>query len=356
MNKSVFVPAVLLVLSVSVVAVSSVSQRDPTLASISNAEASGTKALYDWLQEQQFAVGTFDQPLTELSDDVKTLVIAAPTAQEITDEEVAALSQWVTAGGTLVYLSPSLALQPVMGKWLQLKMESTPPKPLTDIRGAAKVLMEGNVFTHVETLSLPSDYVLSSGRPDAVSVTADHSLWLVLIGSGAVVVAAQAALVQNNQLERGDNATFLANLTAKGLLVFDEFHHRPALTGHAARWTLLAFGLAAFLVTMGKRLGPVHPTSPHPSESTRSQVVALARLAETAQFDASLLQQARLQFRRWLWQTRGLDMTLSEADCLRRLQTVAALYTEAQVVFQSKALLRVTAAKARAIAFNAAKG
>ncbi len=333
-----FVMVALLMVALILGLVSSSDRSHSGIASIESAAPEGSAVLFAWLEASGRPVVAWRSALGELDRSIKTLIVAQPTAQEISSYEVEHLRQWVRAGGTLVYLSPRLGTQPAMERWLQLSSSkhttpgsllSTVTTPVADLRG-------------LNHLKLSSNTSFESQHPSATAMTADRRLWLILEGNGGVWLAPSASLLQNNRLDSADNAQFWLNLSARGPLAFDEFHHHAQLaSGGALILTLLPFLalLVALALTFGVRFTPARAPHPTPPASSQDVVSALAQVAARARLEGALKQTLDLQVRRWLSKHYGLALSLAPAVCTERLQSNPKTAAALNAFWQSKDLL-----------------
>lgn len=91
--------------------------------STSNAGGTGTRALFEYLQQKGTDVVRWKQPVSALSDKDEaqpaTFVIVGQTRHAVEKREAAAILRWVWSGGRLVVIdrSPSPTLLPTSGRW-----------------------------------------------------------------------------------------------------------------------------------------------------------------------------------------------------------------------------------------------
>jgi Domain of unknown function (DUF4350) len=300
--------------------VSSSDRSHAGFASVESAAPEGSGVLFTWLEASGRPVVALRHALDRLEPSIRTLIVAEPAAQEISEREVDFLRQWVTAGGTLVYLAPRLTAQPAMDRWLQLSSRklSAPENLLSTVTHAVADLRG---ITH---LRLSGTTAVESQHSGATAMTSDGRLWLILEGKGGVWVTRSTSLIQNNRLDVADNAQFWLNLSARGPMAFDEFHHHAQLAAGGnvlmAVVPLVAL-LLAFVLTVGVRFTPARTPSPTPPASSEDLVGSLAQVALRARLEGDLRQTLDIQVRRWLSQHFGLAMSLTPAACTQRLQS-----------------------------------
>ncbi len=325
MRKGPIVLAVLVLLSI----MASVAAQDPgsesPIPSITNNGPKGLGALAAWLSESGVQVIAHDAPLTQLPDETRVLVIAAPSGEEIRDDEVKALAHFVEGGGTLVYLMPRAAPQPSINEWLWLRAGPVAPlvtEPgLEDVGGTSvKVTFAAGLLAGAKRLRLSADRTLASSDEHAVPVTSEGAVWWVKRGAGEVWMAAGPDLAENARLELADNALFWAQLGRRGPVAFDEFHLHSGAS--VVPINLLVTGLQLgflamlFLWARATRLGPARdePASWH--RSSLEYVKAMASLTRAAGVEAELVISLKSEFRKRLRDDFGIPLEWSwdEAD------------------------------------------
>jgi hypothetical protein len=344
MNRNALLALGLAVLVTTVLAAIDVPK--PVVADPESPAPEGAKALVMWLQSANLSAHTFSSSLAEPPDNVKTIILAAPTARALEAAEVSRLQQWVQRGGTLVYLAVHPELQPELSQWLQLTM--TPREMTSNEQSPSVVTVNEGLFREVRRLRLSQKNRLSTNAPDAVSLTDDGALWLVPVEKGAVLFTADATLLQNNTLEQHDNARLWLALARQGPLAFATFYHSAGLARSSVRWWPLAFLVIALLLSLSKRLGPVHPAQPQPPPPASEHVFALTQLADRKETHHSLVEVVRLEFRRWLFRRHGISVEATQAECLKQLAHEPTLQVEANRVLRETNLVTVVAARIRA--------
>jgi hypothetical protein len=91
--------------------------------STSNAGGTGTRALFEYLQQKGVDVVRWKQPMSSLAEEGEakpaTFVIVGQTRHGVERREAAAIRRWVRRGGRLVIIdrSPDPALLPTSGRW-----------------------------------------------------------------------------------------------------------------------------------------------------------------------------------------------------------------------------------------------
>lgn len=302
---------------------------DSPIPSIANPGPRGAQVLHTWLVEKGARVQSFAAPLTAIPAGIEVLVIAAPVDREVSQEEVAALEQFVEAGGTLVYFSPRPArAQPAMTRWLALT-ETTAPLPevkdaaLGDV-GGASVAVESThpALKGVKQLRVSADSVVEAGAPGAVAV-AGKALWIQPMGKGEVWIAAGADLLENRRLDLLDNAQLWANFSTR-TIAFDELHFAAAKgPGWSANlWaSLLQFIFVAllFVAARAPRLGPARPTPTRQHRSTQEYLSSMGGLMRRAGVEAELKLALRDRLRRLMQERLGIPIALGAEEASRQL-------------------------------------
>ncbi len=358
MRKGPIVLAALVLLSI----VASVVAQDPgsesPIPSITNNGPRGLGALAAWLRESGVQVIAHDAPLTQLPAQARVLVIAAPSGEEIRDDEVQSLTRFVEGGGTLIYLVPRAAQQPAMNEWLWVLAGPVAPlvtEPgLEDVGGTTvQVTFAAGLLAGAKTLRLSADRTLTVNDEHAVPVTRDGALWWMKRGEGEVWLAAGPDLAENARLELADNALFWSHLAGRGPVAFDEFHLHSGAT--VVPVNLLVTGLqlgflaVLFLMARGMRLGPARDAPPSWHRSSLEYVKAMASLTRNSGVDAELVGSLKAEFRKRLREDFGIPLEWSweeaDAELARRGVTEAGVLISAandgDFVSVSQALARI---------------
>lgn len=267
---------------------------DSPLATVENRGPRGVAVLATWLSESGREVRVTDG---ELPEGVQTVVLAAPSADEYSPEQLEPLRRFVEAGGTLVYLVPRQAPQAALNRWLGVSTGEL--APLNDAPGVADV--GGSTVTvtgvpGVHTLRVSADRALHvEGGEEAAEYGV---LWTRQLGEGRVWLSAGADLAENARLELADNARFWSRLPSP--LAFDERHQRVsrALPINFAATGLQLLVLAGlFIWARGRRLGPPRDELTNTSVSTMSYVHALANLLRKSHVEPELVAALKRELR-----------------------------------------------------------
>ncbi|MEZ4674984.1 MAG: DUF4350 domain-containing protein [Caldilineaceae bacterium] len=306
---------------------------DPT-----SAAPDGLLALHLWLADMGYTVTEVNDSKFAVTAE-SALLIILPTRYAYTEEEAAAVEQWIVAGGTAVMIGPNRAddaliarfgVQP--GETTPLLSEVTPQQPIFD-----SALTAIDLTGELPTLDL-------SDAPAAVPILAADTGHVTAavqqIGAGTVWHLNRHHLFINEQLrDPGQAALFLAllrDVPPGGTVTFDRYHLVRTVTTATTTvqtlqewlyytpygWALL-FALAVtalFLVLQGRRLGPALPDQAEvrPREAAE-YIMAMANLARRARHHAVVAEHHKRRLKRKLGQRAHIPATLSDADFVRRL-------------------------------------
>jgi len=159
-----------------------------------------------------------------------------------------------------------------------------------------------------------------------VAILGDDDLASVLVatlGEGRVVLLADATIVQNERLDRADNARFAVNLVGdpNRTVMFIESVHGYTSTGLGAipstwKWTLAGLVIAAlvFMWARGRRLGPPEEPDRELAPARRLYVQAVAGTLKRTRNPAGAVQPLQARLRSRLGVQLGLNETPSEEE------------------------------------------
>ncbi len=315
--------------------------------SVDNPGPLGLRALYLYLQETGAPVSPLQEALdgATLTEEVRTVVMAAPVGRTVTQDEVDALRAWVSRGGTFVYLASrdTKVRQQALEDWLHLgkgpllpsEADGLPPEE-RDLTGTtARVWVPGGAARDLTRLRGSLDEGVSVGLPDAVPLAGARGaavLWRVLQGRGEVYVLAGADLAENRRLELLDNLRFWDALAARGPLVFDEYHHgagaKPEPPSARALWVFVAQGLLVgllYAVSRGTRFGPPRPQLVEKHRSSLEYIHSLGWLARRSKVERELVPELARHLRRLMHERLGISPSLSEDEAARLLEHTCGL-------------------------------
>jgi hypothetical protein len=309
-----------------------------------------------WLERQGVEVRVNRAPLTTLEPGTGTLIIAAPTQKNVSEDEITQVLRFVSAGGTLIYLAPRGETQRALARELDLVLVdrlASGGSP-TDQGGASPtVVLPGSLLAGVKTLSVSAGSTVVVADARAIGATSDGALWVQRRGAGEVWMGAGPDLAENARLELADNAAFWANVGARGPVIFDESHlvaaETPPLTTNLLA-SALQFGFLAlvFVAARAARLGPPRPSLAGRQRSAMESVRAMAALTRDAKVDAELLARLRAELRACLKERLGLAVTLPTSELVRALEAATPLgHDELETVFSGTDFLEASRALAR---------
>ncbi|MCE9637980.1 MAG: DUF4350 domain-containing protein [Planctomycetes bacterium] len=345
--------ALLLALAVLATAVvfGSSKNRDADLRATSwNDERRGAHALYLLLEDCGVPVARETAPPASIADSptARTIVVLAPS-WAVSKAEARSLLDWAAKGGRLVVVdAPStppaqmIDVDPLLhpagletknasGKGDDVKvLDGEWAADVADVHWSPRLVLHDRnaavapvVVTPAppgapatpsapnpaESTATPTDERASP--PETLVESADGPLVArVRFGAGEVVAIADAQLLANETLGRGDNALLVVRILsdpARSAVAFDEFHHGYTATGVRAgfverlagmvvhTWVGRAFLLVALagLVFAGGaavRLGAPLPEAAPPRRALREHADALGRLLEGAHASREVLE------------------------------------------------------------------
>ena len=201
----------------------------------------GTKAWRELLERSEVATQTWLRPLTDLTDDVRFVVVLDPTRPIRVDEQQA-LERWVRRGGRLViapFADPGAG--ELGARWTRATTAQTLESfgvtatdsgradatarpaaqcPLTD--DVSRVLIPTVGRLSVDEDAEGVEVLLTDDAGEIAAVAVRH-------GEGMAVVLAEVEILANATIRRVDNVVLAANLVfadgAPETVHFDEFHH-----------------------------------------------------------------------------------------------------------------------------------
>lgn len=307
-----------------------------SVPSVVNPGPRGLRVLSTWLKEAGADVRRGEVPLTEVPDDVATVVIPAPIASTVTGAEIEALRHLLTRGRTVVLLANRRGSLSQYAFLAKLRGGPTPPIlaiPKDGAGATAEVRFPVGLLAGARTLRVASEPQALVETHGAVALTEPPVLWAVPAGAGELYVALGADLIENARLDLADNAVIWRNAAARGPLWIDESHHQARATGRPTV-NLVASGLQVlvvafvFVLARGRRLGPPRAEPPPPLRSTAEYVDALAHMTLRARVDPELVEALRRQVRLTLQERLGLALSLPDAERARALSVTLGLEDE----------------------------
>ena len=285
-------------------------RHDTWLPSSFNPVGAGNMAFFQTLQDLNWPVERWREPLSRLSnygtDNVLIVIRSSIDAKDkFTEQEMDLLENWVRQGNTLVLLG-------ALGEWDDTRaflrqIGFTLPERVQSVSDFLRAFRgDKNQPIEIEpapgsnqtgTMVLPASTPLPLAFPaNAKILWADNNSPYVIdvpLGAGHVVCGASDRLLSNSYLGKGDNLAIVLRLLTPGgqpphHLFFEESHHgftavyaMIRLLGHpGVRFAgmLAVLGGLAFFGTSLVRFGPVIPLQRETGRSTLEFVDSIADL------------------------------------------------------------------------------
>nr|WP_225937120.1 DUF4350 domain-containing protein [Myxococcus sp. RHSTA-1-4] len=321
---------------------------ESVVPTVENTGPQGARALYLYLREGGRAVDAHTASLESLSPATRTVVLAAPRGQPVSEDEVSSLERFVRGGGTLVYLSPRELgqHQAALEDWLRLEAGPLMPASsrgldsnLADAGGTTvDVWIPAGPLRGLTGLRVSRDRGVRMGHEDAVPLAGlggAAAVWRWPLGSGEVYVLAGADLAENRRMELLDNLRFWDALSARGPLLFDEFHHQLAPPPPLSRgiWVFVAQVLAVgllYTVSRGTRFGAPRPLRVERHRSALEYVRSMGWLMRRAKVERELLPELDRSLRQLMQERLGIPLSLADADAARLMERGGTDYLEAK--------------------------
>ena len=314
MNKNITYIRVLLGI-ISLVVVLAFVNRAPRhvpgsawLPSSYNPVGAGNMAFFQTLQEMNWPVERWRDPLSQLSAYGTGNVLIVTRAKsrspvDFTEQEIDLLNEWVKRGNTLLLLGN-------LNSWddTRLLLKSIGFK-LFDKDDAMSDFFTAPLSSEKPSIELqssdagPDRLVVPASKPLPLGIPRDaHILWQqqglpyivdVPCGQGHIICGASASLLANSCLSEGDNLTHVLALIAPGGRVpghifFEESHHGFTAVYAVGRLLndpgvqfagmLALLGGLAFLGSALVRFGPIIPLQRESGRSTLEFVDSIADL------------------------------------------------------------------------------
>lgn len=315
MNKNLVYIRVLLVVVFIVVALAFANHAprhvpgNAWLPSSYNPVGAGHMAFYDTLQEMNWPVERWRDPLSRLSGygTGNVLIVTRANSRsplDFSDQEMDLLDAWVQKGNTLVLLGnlngwdDTRLLLDRIGFKLHEKDDS-----VSDFFTGSLSVEKQMVDLHPpndnpgEVLQVPSSKPLPLGIPTNAQILWQQQGLPYVVdvprGSGHIICGASASLLANTSLSRGDNLAHVLDLIAPGGRVpghifFEESHHgftavyavSRLLDDQGVRFAIMLalLGGLAFVGSALVRFGPVVPLQRESGRSTLEFVDSIADL------------------------------------------------------------------------------
>lgn len=338
-----------------VIGLSSGTSQLSMVPSVNNVGPRGLKVLATYLTEAGFDVRQGLTPLTELPDDVATVVIPAPVISTLDAADRQALRTVLERGKTVVLLpSRSASFQ----QWQGLADIRGGPRPVIQPQAVdgsgttAVVKFQVGALRGVTSLRLSADPGIRVATEGAVALTEPPLLWAVPGAPGELYVIAGADLAENARLDLADNLRFWTNLATRGPVWIDESHHAPRLEERPSV-NLWATGLqfiavaALFVLARGTRFGPPRDDPRGPRRSTTEYVEAMAALTARAGQEAELVAALRKHARLLMHDRLGVPLALPDTERPLALTAAGVDPNDARALFAELDFLRLSQCLAR---------
>ena len=348
-----------------------------------HAGATGTRALYELLNESGFSVMRWRETPQKLltQDKVKTFVIVGDTKLAIEQEEANHLLHWVARGGRLVLVDrrPEQFLLPPTEHWtvssrfvnlgfadidpanpdeMTNKVKAVSPAQPTLLTEKVEAVMPSR-FASVLTLSpeekeetatneTAGEEAVEEDELEAVDATevkqttsapvihlANNDGALLLdygYGSGRIVVLSDPYIFANGGIGLRDNLPLALNIltSSSGLIAFDEYHQgrgttRNAFVGYFSGTPVLALcGQIVLIVllvlwTRGRRFARPLPLPKVDRRSSLEFVASMAEVQQRARAYDLAVENIYSRTRRVLARYAGVDYNSSRSEIAARV-------------------------------------
>ncbi|HSB10331.1 MAG TPA: DUF4350 domain-containing protein [Blastocatellia bacterium] len=279
----------------------------------------GTLAFYTLLDESRYPVARFERPFTELKDHEPgtLLVISLPATRNPDEEEFAAVSKWVEAGGLLIIIDREIDVAVGDANIHTEPAESRSPlralQPTTFTRDVERVALS-EYATRVRVDSRSATYHYGD---DQAAVLADAA-----VGKGRVVLLTDPHIVANNGIAEADNVILALNLLVErpaGKIAFDEFHHgygssttsgglMAYFRGTPVPWMMAQAGLIVVLIvySYGRRFGRPLPLRRERRTTNLEFVSSMANITRLAEATDLAIENIYSEFRKRLCRFSGV--------------------------------------------------
>lgn len=337
----------------------------------------GTRALHDFLNESGYKVirwrETSERLLSDAGSLVDTFVVVGQTKLLFTEEEAAALQNWVAGGKRLVIIDRAIdtRLLPESGGWKVVSQLSSLPAIDTDpsdvkqmtenvtaFRAVQPTLLTTSVLTVMPSrfasrivihrpkkedddfnleepaLDVPQSYSSTLSKAPVVHVADQTGPILVdyTYGFGRIVILSDPYIVSNGGIRLNDNLQLAINTLSGmgGLIAFDEYHQGKGITENAfasyfAGTPVLGFAAQAALLillivwTNGRRFGRPLPLPHVDRRSSLEFVASMAELQERSRAFDLAIENIYTRTRRVLARYAGMDYNSPRSEIAARV-------------------------------------
>lgn len=281
----------------------------------------GTLAYHELLVAGGHRVSRYESPYTELKDSsINTLFIVAPNSSIVmTEEEIAALGEWVAGGGRAI----------IVDRFVRLEVDELTIETGSQITGAPKPVSVSPLTAGVERLKI-TEFATTVEDAEGLAVVhiasgANAMLIDRPYGAGFFTVLTEPYIIQNNGIREADNLALALNLPgsaeAAGAIAFDEYHHgfgsatgsgsgglRGYIAGTPVPWIIVQMALLGLVValTFGRRFGRPVPLHRERRTSALEFVSSMANIQRLARASDLAIENIYGHFRRRLCRYAGM--------------------------------------------------
>jgi Domain of unknown function (DUF4350) len=331
----------------------------------------GTRALHDFLNESGYKVMRWRESPEKLFGNsgsiIATFVVIGQIQVPFTEEEAAALHNWVSLGGRFVLIDravdgqlvpesrgwsvtsktfgmPALDTDPADAKQMTEKVTALQPVQPTALTRSIKTVMPSRFASRLTiTPSEDNDQTdgdkvseqYSTESPVPVAHIADRDGALLVdysYGLGHIVVLSDPYIVANGGIRLNDNLQLAINTVAgrDGLIAFDEYHQgkgiaRNAFASYFAGTPVLALGAQLVLLillvlwTRARRFGRPLPLPQVDRRSSLEFVASMAELQERSRAFDLAIENIYSRTRRVLTRYAGVDYNSPRSEIAARV-------------------------------------
>jgi hypothetical protein len=331
----------------------------------------GTRALHDFLNESGYKVIRWRESPEKLFGNsgsiIATFVVIGQIQVPFTEEEAAALHNWVSLGGRFVLIDravdgqlvpesrgwsvtsksfgmPALDTDPADAKQMTEKVTALQPVQPTALTRSIKTVMPSRFASRLtitpseDNDQTDSDKVseqYSTESPVPVAHIADRDGALLVdysYGLGHIVVLSDPYIVANGGIRLNDNLQLAINTVAgrDGLIAFDEYHQgkgiaRNAFASYFAGTPVLALGAQLVLLillvlwTRARRFGRPLPLPQVDRRSSLEFVASMAELQERSRAFDLAIENIYSRTRRVLTRYAGVDYNSPRSEIAARV-------------------------------------
>ena len=285
----------------------------------------GSKAAFLLLKDMGYDVERWEKSPTQItSDPSHTVLVLANPVEAPSEDERAAISDFLQAGGRVFATGPSASmLLPQASSFpesyeFERVVHFSPRAPSPIMRDAPDI-----------TMSPPESW--SPQLPEQVIVYANEDTAAVItyrFGKGEVVWWGAATPLTNGAIRDASNIELFLNSVAPSRdvhILWDEYFHgaHDSLWAYFGRtplpWGVVQFGIVflAILATYSRRAGPVRAPAAVSRLSPLELVETLGDLYHSAHADAAAVQATYRRLRFMLVRALGVSANASDADLAR---------------------------------------